>query len=501
MDRVDLRVEMHPVRSGAFAATGRRVHRAGPRPGGAARDAAAAALAPARRPHQRRGRRTAAAPPVPARTAAMAPLRTALDRGELSIRGVDRTLRVAWTLADLAGRTSPGLRRREHRAELSAGRECRDDRRSAAGVGIPVAGRRTAVTAAGGLVATASGPSRRPTASSAATVAEDSRGSPRPGATSTARQTIWRCSTVWVGGWSRPTTTSGRCWRSRRSAATRSQPAAGHAADGALGVGPARLADVAAAGRPIVGTRAATAYGEHLAADLAAGLAERDVAVVSGGAYGIDGAAHRAALAADGLTVAVLAGGIDVPYPAGHAALLRRIGQHGLLVSEYPPGVRPARHRFLTRNRLVAALPGRRWWSRRGCAAARPTPRRGRRRWAAWWARTRAGDLVGVRGLSRADEQRRRPRHPRRGGRRTGRVAWRTGARTSRARPRRSTGSVDAELRVYDALPARGAPRSTRSRSRRGCRPTGLLGPLAMLELAGLGRATRRAAWRSGRES
>ena len=108
----------------------------------------------------------------------------------------------------------------------------------------------------------------------------------------------------------------------------------------------------------VVGTRAATAYGEHVAADLAAGLAERDVAVVSGGAYGIDGAAHRAALAADGITVAVLAGGLDVPYPAGHSALLHRIGQHGLLLTEYPPGVRPARHRFLTRNRLVAAVAG-----------------------------------------------------------------------------------------------------------------------------------------------
>ena len=63
-------------------------------------------------------------------------------------------------------------------------------------------------------------------------------------------------------------------------------------------------------------------------------------------------------LATDGFTVAVLAGGIDIPYPAGHAALLHRIGQQGLVVSEYPPGVRPARHRFLTRNRLVAALSG-----------------------------------------------------------------------------------------------------------------------------------------------
>ncbi|MGZ8801400.1 MAG: DNA-processing protein DprA, partial [Mycobacterium sp.] len=123
-------------------------------------------------------------------------------------------------------------------------------------------------------------------------------------------------------------------------------------------VGPLRLCDVAERSASIVGTRAATAYGEHVAADLAAGLAERDVAVVSGGAYGIDGAAHRAALASDGQTVAVLAAGIDVPYPAGHSALLHRISRYGLVVSEYPPGVRPTRRQFLTRNRLVAALSG-----------------------------------------------------------------------------------------------------------------------------------------------
>ncbi len=123
-------------------------------------------------------------------------------------------------------------------------------------------------------------------------------------------------------------------------------------------IGPATLDEVAFRSAAVVGTRAATAYGEFVSADMATGLAERDVAVVSGGAFGIDGAAHRAALAVEGVTVAVLAGGVDVPYPAGHTALLRRIAERGLLLSEYPPGVRPARHRFLTRNRLVAALAG-----------------------------------------------------------------------------------------------------------------------------------------------
>ena len=121
-------------------------------------------------------------------------------------------------------------------------------------------------------------------------------------------------------------------------------------------LGPSRLCDVADRSAAIVGTRAATPYGEYVTADLAAGLVERDVAVVSGGAYGIDGAAHRATLASEGETVAVLAAGLDVPYPAGHSALLHRIGRHGLVVSEYPPGTRPTRRQFLTRNRLVAAL-------------------------------------------------------------------------------------------------------------------------------------------------
>ena len=120
--------------------------------------------------------------------------------------------------------------------------------------------------------------------------------------------------------------------------------------------GPSRLCDIPHRSAAIVGTRAATSYGEYVAADFASGLAERDVAVVSGGAYGIDGAAHRATLASDGETVAVLAAGLDVPYPSGHSALLHRVAGHGLLVSEYPPGTRPTRRQFLTRNRLVAAL-------------------------------------------------------------------------------------------------------------------------------------------------
>jgi DNA processing protein len=251
-------------------------------------------------------------------------------------------------------------------------------------------------------------------------------------------------------------------------------------------VGPARLDEVADRAAAIVGTRASTAYGEHVAADLAAGLAGRDVAVVSGGAYGIDGAAHRATLACDGLTVAVLAGGIDVTYPAGHAALLHRIREEGLVVTEYPPGVRPARHRFLTRNRLVAALSG-------ATVVVEAGARSGAANTAAW-ARalgravcavpgpvtssasvgchallrdearivTRATDvveLVGRAGELAPDEQ--RPTSP-------------------------LDGLGDTEQRVYDALPARGARTPDEIAVASGLPATQVLGPLAMLELSGL---------------
>jgi len=108
----------------------------------------------------------------------------------------------------------------------------------------------------------------------------------------------------------------------------------------------------------IVGARAATGYGEHLAGEFAAELAGRGIAVISGGAYGIDGAAHRGALGADGLTAALVAGGVDKPYPAGHADLLRRIGMTGVVASEVPCGTVPSKWRFLQRNRLIAALGG-----------------------------------------------------------------------------------------------------------------------------------------------
>ncbi len=251
-------------------------------------------------------------------------------------------------------------------------------------------------------------------------------------------------------------------------------------------IGPLRLDDVAERAAAIVGTRACTAYGEHVAADLSAGLAEHDVAVVSGGAYGIDGVAHRAALAADGMTVAVLAGGVDVLYPAGHSALLHRVGASGLLVSEYPPGVRPARHRFLTRNRLVAALSG-------ATVVVEAGIRSGAASTAAW-ARALGRVVCAVPGpvtsaastgchvllragaelVTRADEVRE--------------IIGRAGELAEdETRPTNPLDALtDTERQVYEALPGRGVRTTDEIAVASGLPADAILGPLAMLEIAGL---------------
>ena len=120
--------------------------------------------------------------------------------------------------------------------------------------------------------------------------------------------------------------------------------------------GPARLDGAVDRSVALVGSRAASGYGEHVTSSLTGGLVGEGWSVISGGAYGIDGVAHRCALAADGTTVAVLACGLDRDYPAGHARLIAEIARTGVVVSEYRPGTSAAKHRFLTRNRLVAAL-------------------------------------------------------------------------------------------------------------------------------------------------
>ncbi|MBD8079288.1 DNA-processing protein DprA [Cellulosimicrobium arenosum] len=121
--------------------------------------------------------------------------------------------------------------------------------------------------------------------------------------------------------------------------------------------GPLDLADAAGRAVSVVGARACTDYGRRVTHEIATGIGARGFTVVSGGAYGIDAAAHRGALAADGPTVAFLAGGVDRLYPAGNTDLLRTvIDTGGTVVSEVPPGSVPSRVRFLQRNRLIAAF-------------------------------------------------------------------------------------------------------------------------------------------------
>ncbi len=141
--------------------------------------------------------------------------------------------------------------------------------------------------------------------------------------------------------------------------------------------GPLDLAETLRRSVSVVGARAASAYGEHVATDVAAGLADRGVAVMSGAAYGIDSAAHRGALAVGGATIAVLACGVDVIYPRGNASLLGRVADEGLIVSEAAPGATPTRPRFLIRNRIIAAATP-------GTVVVEATPRSGALNTANW---------------------------------------------------------------------------------------------------------------------
>jgi len=106
----------------------------------------------------------------------------------------------------------------------------------------------------------------------------------------------------------------------------------------------------------IVGTRNSTAYGERITRTLTRALVRGGVSIVSGMARGIDAAAHRTAVEEGGNTVAVLGTGVDVPYPVGHRQLHRTIADHGLLLSENPPGMKAAQGAFPKRNRIIAAL-------------------------------------------------------------------------------------------------------------------------------------------------
>ena len=106
----------------------------------------------------------------------------------------------------------------------------------------------------------------------------------------------------------------------------------------------------------IVGTRNPTPYGVRIASDFAAGFVDREWVIVSGGAYGVDSAAHKGALIAEGVTIAITASGLDSPYPAGNQRLFDEIIENGAIVTEYLPGITARPHRFLVRNRLIAAI-------------------------------------------------------------------------------------------------------------------------------------------------
>src|SRR5918999_284212 len=315
LDRVDLRARMFPVT--ALAATGHAEDTATVR----ARVLAARGAAAER--WGGLGFRTNAEVPGPVlRTrfalprSAVRPLDAGLRAGQLTARGADRALRVAWTLADLAGRDRPD----EALAELVAQ------------VGPVEAAERVL----------------------------DGRVDEQVAAETSVRRAVHRPSAdldAAAAAGARLLTPEHPEWPAQAFAAFGLSGEPQLAPPLALWVrGPARLDELCGHAVAVVGARAATSYGAHVAGELGSGLADRGCTVVSGAAIGIDGAAHRGALGVDGPTVAVLACGVDRAYPASHQLLLERIAASGLVVSEYPPGGVPGRHRFLVRNRLIAGL-------------------------------------------------------------------------------------------------------------------------------------------------
>ncbi|EHK87299.1 DNA protecting protein DprA [Saccharomonospora azurea SZMC 14600] len=260
------------------------------------------------------------------------------------------------------------------------------------------------------------------------------------------------------------------------------------------------LDDVLVSAVAIVGARAATDYGETTAAEFAYELTLAETTVVSGAAYGIDGAAHRGVLAAGGATVAVLGCGLDAGYPAGHVGLLNRVAKRGAVVSEYPPGTQPARHRFLVRNRLIAALTA-------GTVVVEAGRRSGARNTA-----TTAGVLgkvvmavpgpvtsalsVGCHHLVR-DAQATLVSSATDVMETVGRLG--TGLAPRQDGPRRRTDGLDAEpLRVFEALPARGGRSPEQIATEAGVSLPRVRAVLPALELDGLAERCD-AGWRQGR--
>lgn len=149
-------------------------------------------------------------------------------------------------------------------------------------------------------------------------------------------------------------------WPARLGDLDRAEPLAGRGG-APLGLwvrGPLHLAETVERAVAVVGSRSATSYGGGVAGEIGATLAKQGHTVVSGAAFGIDQAAHRGALAMRGPTIAVLACGVDRAYPSAHRQLLDYIADTGLVVSELAPGCAPTKLRFLSRNRIIAALCG-----------------------------------------------------------------------------------------------------------------------------------------------
>jgi DNA processing protein len=153
--------------------------------------------------------------------------------------------------------------------------------------------------------------------------------------------------------------------------------------------GPTRL-DQLATSVAVVGARSATTYGTEVAAHIAATLVRAGHPVVSGAAFGIDQAAHRGALGVDGSDIAVLACGVDRAYPAAHHDLLDHLGRTSAVIAEVPLGCAPTRGRFLSRNRLIAALT-------RGTVVVEAAARSGALNTASWATRLNR-HLMGVPG-------------------------------------------------------------------------------------------------------
>jgi DNA processing protein len=235
----------------------------------------------------------------------------------------------------------------------------------------------------------------------------------------------------------------------------------------------------------IVGTRAPSGYGEHVTRWFAQDLATADFTVVSGGAYGIDALAHQGALTAGAPTVAFVAGGLDRPYPAGHAGLFRRIiAGGGAVVSEYPPGTVPAKFRFLQRNRLVAGVA-------RAVVVVEAGARSGTHN-TARWARSRDIPVLAVPGPVTSatsvgchqlvQEQKAmlvtRPTEVIEYAGRMGELA------PDRPAPVKPTdGLTESQLRVQDAFDTRGEFSVTELARRAGLRPMAVRAALTMLEL------------------